>query len=403
MNELAKKRCLNEVRFRCTICRRLIKPFYFWRLISPHTPPWSICSKRIHLETCWPTSVSINRMVARPPSLFAFELPCRRDSKSIAKIVNTFPELGRFGRSGGILLFWFGSILHSPAMFWQFQILPKAWGLGFQTHPWRLLWMPKAEESGCNRLVLRGLRAWGKTRVQQNASGFRNTPRISDLTGPAFWVFLRLGLKRTIPVLLSLVPTLVEKRMDNKCQPCFNVFAKDGEFRLLLTWFPAKWSWQFGTQNSQLSPGLFYVTSSCRCHVLSWCASTRRIPRSRVLPRCFPFHQQISEISSCQISISLRLLPPCFATQELLPQLMKEISSGPWPRWPQKISGITWSWKQRFHNDKFSFVLLCGRTTQEFESSSHNNIFEMLQVSLHPCRKVFSSGSRMLIKKSTVL
>ena len=219
---------------------------------TAHT--WSICSKRIHLETCWATSASINRMVARPPSLFAFELPCLRNIKSIAKIVNTFPELGRFGRSGGILLFWFGSILHSPTMFWQFQILPKAWGLGFQTHPWRLLWMPKAEESGCNRLVLRGLRAWGKTRVQQNASGFRNTPRISDLTGPAVWAFLRLGLKRTIPVLLSLVPTLVEKRMDNKCQPCFNVFAKHGEFRLLQTWFAAKWSWQFGTQNSQHLP-----------------------------------------------------------------------------------------------------------------------------------------------------
>ena len=263
--------------------------------------------------------------------------------------------------------------------------------------------MPKAEESGCNRLVLRGLRAWGKTRVQQNASGFRNTPRISDLTGPAFWVFLRLGLKRTIPVLLSLVPTLVEKRMDNKYASHVSMFLQK-TVHLGFYWLGFQQSeadsLALKTPNCHL---FFFVTSSCRCHVLSWCASTRRIPRSR--------ETQVLPISPAdfrnfflpEASLRLRLLPPCFATQELLPQLLKEISSGPWPCWPHKISGITWSWKQRFHNDKFSFVLLCGRTTQEFESSSHNNIFEMLQVSLHPCRKVFSSGSRMLIKKNTVL
>lgn len=128
--------------------------------------------------------------------------------------------------------------------------------------------------------------------------------------------------------------------------------------------------------------------------------------------RCFPFHQQISEISSCQKPPSawgfyhLALLHknfylncwrrcmffPCFV---LFHQVHDHVD--------HRKFHVTWSRKQRFHNDKFSFVLLCGRTTQELESSSHNNIFEMLQVSLHPCRKVFSSGSRMLIKKNTVL
>ena len=79
----------------------------------------------------------------------------------------------------------------------------------------------------------------------------------------------------------------------------------------------------------------FLVTSSCRCHVLSWCASTRRIPRSRetqVLPLS---PADFSNFFLPEASLRLRLLPPCFATQELLPQLLKEmfcfVSSGPWP------------------------------------------------------------------------
>lgn len=142
-------------------------------------------------------------------------------------------------------------------------------------------------------------------------------------------------------------------------------------------------------------------TSTRRCQVL-WCASTRRIPRSREAH----FTSRIQKFQ-CLISAwgfyHLALLPKNFYLSCWRRCMFFHfccVSSG--PCWPHTKFHVTWSRKQRFQNDKLSFVLLCGRTTQELESSSHNNIFEMLQVSLHPCPKVFSLGSRILIKKNTV-